>query len=828
MPSLTRAEARDRAAAVTVEGYDLDLDLDRGRDHFGSVATVRLTVAAPGTDTLVDLRPVTLHAVTLDGTALDPASLHDGRLALPGLAPGPHVLVVDATMAYSRDGQGLHRATDPADGEDYVFGHTFLDAAPRVFACLDQPDLKAPLRVRVTAPEHWTVLGNGAATREAPGRWRLADTPPVPTYATTVCAGPWASVTAEHDGIPLGLHARRSLAEHLTAQAPQMLEVTTRSFDHYHDLFGVRYPFGHYEQVFVPEFNAGAMENPGCVVLREDLVFRGPASREQVLVRSSTIAHEMAHMWFGDLVTMRWWDDLWLNESFAEYHAYRTLVATGLFPDAWVEFGVARTMWGYAAERAPSAHPVAGAPAPDAASALENFDGISYAKGAAVLRQLVAHVGEDAFDGGVRTYLRERAHGNGELADFLGAMSDAAGRDLTAWSRAWLETTGVDAVAVADGAVLVTPPREHPADRSHTLDVAGFGAGAERWRATVTTSGARTPLTHTTPPDREGADARLVVPNAGGLTWAVVDLEEATLAALDRELPGVPEAHARSVVWVALLSGVYRGVVDPRRAVAVLESAWPSETDEAVMTRVAAQVVDRVVPAFLPEPEQPGATARVAAAARALLAAAEGRGSGTGAVVAARVLARTTDDGPLLWGWLRGADVPAGLAGDADFRWLVVRALASRGELAPEDVDSELARDDTVAGRLAALTARAAVPTAAAKAEAWRRLTAGPGLSNHEAVAVAEGFWLAPERDLVRPYVARYGEALASMAGWLGGDALERVAVAAYPSRVVEEATAQASRDVLTRGDLPPVVHRAVLDADSRLREALRSRARFG
>ncbi|HYN28334.1 MAG TPA: M1 family aminopeptidase [Dermatophilaceae bacterium] len=789
MPALTRDEARARAAALRVDSYDVDLDLDRGPEHFGSVTTLRLTVPEPGTTTFVDLRPVELHAATLDGGLLDPAALADGRLALTGLDAGEHVLVVDATMAYSRDGQGLHRTTDPVVGEAYVFGHSFLDAAPSVLACVDQPDLKAPLRVTVTAPEHWTVLGNGAATREAPGRWRLAETAPVPTYGVTVCAGPWASVTGEHDGIPLGLHARRSLGDHLAAQAPQMLEVTALSFDHYHRLFGIRHPFGHYQQVFVPEFNAGAMENPGCVTFREDVLFRGPATREQLLVRSSTIAHEMAHMWFGDLPTMRWWDDLWLNESFAEYHAYRTLVETGLFPDAWVEFTIARTMWGYAAERAPSTHPVAGAPAPDAAAALENFDGISYAKGAAVLRQLVAHVGEAAFDAGVRSYLAERAHGNGELADFLAAMSAAA-------------------------------------ERSHTLDVAGFGGGAERWRAEVTTSGPRTALPAAA--ERSAAGTPVVVPSAGALTWAAVELDGATVAALDEELARVPDPVARSVLWVALLSGVYRGGVDPRRAVLVLEAALPLEPDEAVLTRVAAQVTDRVVPTFLPEPEQAGATGRVAAAARALLERAERDGASTGAVVAARLLARTSEDHAELRSWLRGDGVPAALAGDADFRWLVVRTLAAAGELGPGEVDAMRAEDDTVAGRLAALTARAAVPTAAAKAEAWRLLTAGPGLSNHEAVAVAEGFWLTPDRDLVRPYVARYADAVAAMGGWLGADALARVAGTAYPSRLVEAATAEASRAALVRTDLPVVVHRVVLDADSRLHEALRSLERFG
>ncbi|MEO7423274.1 MAG: M1 family aminopeptidase, partial [Ornithinibacter sp.] len=337
MPSLTRAEAVTREHLIVVESVVVDLDLDQGPEVFGSRSVLTFRCREPGGATFVDLRPRSVAAIRLNGLKIDPSTLLDGRLPLHDL-PADNVLVVDATMAYSHHGQGLHRSTDPADGEDYVYGHLFLDAAPTVFACFDQPDLKAPYTVTVSAPTDWTVLGNGAATQSAPGRWELSTTRPLATYFVTVCAGPWASVTAEHDGIPLGIHARRSLGEHLREQAEQMLAVTRACLDHYQLLFGIRYPFGDYHQVFVPEFNAGAMENPGCVTFRDTYVFRGAATPDQILVRDNTIAHEMAHMWFGDLVTMRWWDDLWLNESFAEYMAYRALSALGV-TNAWVEFG---------------------------------------------------------------------------------------------------------------------------------------------------------------------------------------------------------------------------------------------------------------------------------------------------------------------------------------------------------------------------------------------------------------------------------------------------------------------------------------------------------
>ncbi|GAA4407506.1 aminopeptidase N [Fodinibacter luteus] len=826
MPSLTRAEATARAALLTVDAMEVDLDLDRGPEVFGSRTTIRFTCHDPGGRTFVDLRPRALHAVSLNGAALDPASLAEGRLVLTGLA-AQNVLEVEATMGFSHDGQGLHRSTDPADDEDYVYGHLFLDAAPTVFACFDQPDLKAPYTVAVTAPEGWTVLGNGGATVTAPGRTELATTPPLATYFVTVCAGPWASVRDEHDGIPLGIHARRSLGTHLREQAGHVLETTRACFDHYHRLFGIRYPFGEYHQVFVPEFNAGAMENPGCVTFRDTMVFRGAATPDQVLQRSNTIAHEMAHMWFGDLVTMRWWDDLWLNESFAEYMAYRAVTEVTEFADAWVEFGVVSKMWGYAAERAPSTHPVAGSPAPDALSALGNFDGISYAKGASVLRQLIAHVGDEAFTAGVTEYLRSHAFGNGELAEFRAAMEVASGRSLAAWSAAWLETAGADRLAVEHGVLLRTPPADHPADRPHTLDVAAFAGGRELARVDVVAECDRTPV--------PGLDAvppgAIVVPNASDLTWAEVSLDAATTDALVEGLADVPDADARAVVWVALLGAVHRAEVDPRTALAVFAAAWPRETSSAVLSRVALLVTTQVVPLFLPPAEQEPALARVADAADELLARAAGIRGDAGsalAVLAARVWARTGSDTDRLRRWAAGDGIPDVLEGDDDFRWGVLRRLATLGRLADDEIEAAEAADRSLAGSLAALGVRAVRPTSAAKEWAWGRLRDDTELSNHAALAVGGGFWVAPDPELVRPYVDRVGDLLVGMSARMGDDALSRVVTAMHPTRLVEEATATASGAILARADLTPGVRRAVVDADHELREALASRRRFG
>ncbi len=823
MPSLTRVEARRRAELLHVERMGVELDLDRGEQHFGSRTTIGFRCTTPGASTFLDLRPVELRSLTLNGRPLDPGSVVDGRVELVDLA-AENELVADAVMAYSHDGQGLHRSVDPADGEHYVYGHLFLDAAPQVFACFDQPDLKAPYAVSVTAPAHWTVLGNGAATRDGERQWRLATTLPLATYFVTVCAGPWASVRAEHDGIPLGIHARASLREPLERQAAQMLEVTRQSFDYYHRLFGIRYPFGDYHQVFVPEFNAGAMENPGCVTFRDTYVFRGAAARDEVLTRSNTITHEMAHMWFGDLVTMRWWDDLWLNESFAEYMSHRTLVAATEFTDAWVDSTVARKLWGYAAERTPSTHPVAGAEAPDAQAALQDFDGISYAKGAAVLRQLIAHIGDDAFISGISAYLRGHAQGNGTLADFLDAMERASGRDLDAWSRAWLLTAGADTIGAdaRTGVVTRAVPAAHPADRPHTLDVAGFADGTEVFRVRAAVLADHTEV----PALAEAPAAQLVVPNASDLTWATVSLDAGTLAALPEHLAEVPDAQARAVVWMALVDGVCLGTVDPRDLLAAFGRAWPHEVNDSVLNRVAAVVTARVVPEFLPPAEQAQAEGLVAAAAGTLLSGSE-PGS-TAALVGARVLARTSADAGLLGRWLGGDGLPSGLEGDSDFRWVVARNLAARGLLDVAGIEDLRRADETLQGSLSALTARAALPGAASKAWAWEQLTTNRRRSNYELNALAQGFWLGRDPEDVGPYAVRYFAEVPALAEWVGADAVGRVATLAYPSRVVEPRTAEASAAALAGDHLSPAVRRSVVDADSELREALRSRGRFG
>ncbi|NHN55232.1 aminopeptidase N [Calidifontibacter sp. DB0510] len=827
MAVLTRTEAVDRSALIDVTSYAVDLDLTQGEERFGSRSEIRFVCREPGAQTFLEVKAVEVRSITLNGNAIDPTTVTDGRVTLNNLQ-ADNTVVVEATMAYSHDGEGLHRAVDPADGLVYTYVQAFLDAAPAVFACFDQPDLKAPFEVTVTAPPDWIVAGNGAATQEQPGHWRLATTRPLATYFFTICAGPYVSVTDEHDGIPLGVHARASLQDELVKHAPHMLQITKQSFDYYHRLFGIRYPWGEYHQFFVPEFNAGAMENPGCVVLRDQYVFRGAATRADVLLRSNTISHEMAHMWFGDLVTLKWWDDVWLNESFAEYMAHRCVSEATEFAEAWVDFGVARKHWGYGADRSPSTHPIAGTPAEDGNAALTNFDGISYAKGASALRQLAAYVGDEAFIAGVRDHLTKHSFGNATLADFLAAVSRASGKDLDRWATAWLRTPGTDTIAVRSGdgeqmsgvQIVRATPAQFPAERPHVLDVAGFTDGAQIWReGPFTLDSAAESL-----PDLDGKlRPKLLIPNASDLTWAIPSFDIATVEAMADQLGRVTDSQARQIAWSGLLNGMATSTVDPRVVLDVFTAAWPVETDESLRQILAARV-PLGLEVFLPYAERESATAQLADAARRSLESS----TGPQQVVAARLLAQTSAEEELLGRWASGRDLPPALEGDIDFRWAAMLRLAALGA-ADEARITELADEDgTMSGRQSTLGCLTARPTREAKDWAWDQLEHHTELSNYEALAIAGQLFVASDPDLVRRDVERYFTVIPALAGRYGEFAVKRIAMAAFPLTLTESAAVQAVHTALAADqEMTAGVRRALVDCAARLDEAMLSQQRF-
>ncbi len=819
MPSLTVDEARTRSALLEVEHYDLALDLGGGSKTFGSVSTVDFRCLDTDATTFVDVRPENLLSATLNGRGLDVTELSDGRLPLRGLGTN-NQLVIEAEMAYSHDGEGLHRSVDHADGNVYVYAMTFLDAAPRVFACFDQPDLKARYTLSVQAPPAWSVLGNTPATQHAPGHWQLRETLPLSTYLITLVAGPYHSVRREHDGIELGLHCRQSLAPHLDKDADELFTVTAQAFDAYHSLFDIRYPFGDYHQAFVPEFNAGAMENPGCVTLRDGLLFRSAATHGEHSDRARIVAHEMAHQWFGDLVTMRWWDDLWLNESFADYVAYRVTHEATDFDDSWVSSAFTRKYWGLVADQRPSTHPVAGNGAADAASALNDFDGISYAKGSATLKQLNAHLGDEIFFNGVRAHLRQHSYGNATLADLVQAWTDAGAKDLDDWVTGWLRTAGVDTLqadTTEQGYVVRRmPPEQFPAERPHSVVVQQFGEGVAGARVAVTIAEPTTTL-----PIERDRDLPFVHIDSRDDTWAKLRFDLESVEALSRVLPTIADPVARASIWTGLRDAVDDAHFDPRELLTLMELTLPAESEDIALSTLlgtARRSLSRLVP-------ESGTLERVAALAYRCLQVAPTGSSRQ--VAAARAWLSNEPDADRLRSLLAGDHVPDGLVMDTEMRWTAVLRLCVLGEAGEGLIMAELARDDTSEGEVHAAECRAAIPDPRSKERVWAAITSEAAMSNYELYALCGGFWQPEQVELCAPYVERYFTELPKTSAFRSGWVVQGSAIEAFPRYAVEPRTLELAQALIDRPGVPTLVLRAVLDQSDGLRRALASRDRY-
>ncbi len=817
--TLTRDEARRRADLLEVASYEVALDLSGlpDGDAFGSVTTLRFRCREPGAATFLELDGELL-TLERDGRVVEPV-VEGNRILLADLA-GQEVVRVTARCRATRTGEGLHRAVDPADGEVYLYAQAFLDDAQRIFACFDQPDLKARVQLTVTAPDGWQVLANTRPERDG-DRHVFAPTEPVATYLVTLAAGPWHGERRWHGrpgagGIELGVWCRRSLAAHL--EAGELLDITAACLDLQQEAFGRRYPFGDtYDQVFVPEFNAGAMENPGMVTLSDDaFVFRSRTTQGARRQRAEVIAHEMAHMWFGDLVTMRWWDDLWLNESFAELMGVRTVAqaaerGTLPFGGGWPGFALARKGWGYRADQLPTTHPVAGSVA-DNRTALLNFDGISYAKGASALRQLAAWLGEEAFLDGVRDYLAVHAWGSTDLADLLRVLERAGGRDLKAWARAWLRETGVPVLRVEDGAVLQQAPMLRP----HRLGVGCYdedGRGGLRLvaRIEVDVTGARTPVD--LPP------AVLVLPNDGDLTFAKVRLDPASLAVALARTGDVVDPLARAVLWGALWDTTRDGELPAASFVDAVLAGVGAEDDAQTATLLLSQARQAASLYSVDGPELLGRLHRHAAAA---VAAAEPGGDLQ--LVHVRALATASTTGGQLRTWLDGGELPPGLVLDSDLRWHLLTRLAALGEAGAPEVAAELARDRTASGEQHAAHALAARPDPQAKEAAWAELLGGGELSNGRAKALAGGFWQTGQDEVLRPYAARWASDAPGLFARRTPQLATAVARLLFPSTLVEPATLAATD--LVPGGLPPGLQRVLLEERDDLARALRARGR--
>ncbi|MEV4945889.1 aminopeptidase N [Streptomyces sp. NPDC053755] len=830
MSVLTRDEAQTRAQLLDVQHYAVELDLTTGDETFASAAVIRFTARTTG-DTFVELKPEALHSATLDGVALDPATLAGNRLPLPGLTAGEHELRVTAEMRYSRTGEGMHRFTDPTDGESYTYTQLFMEDVQRVFAAFDQPDLKAVFELSVRAPEGWTVLSNGITERRPDGSWKAAPTPPISTYLVCVAAGPWHSVRTEHAGLPFAIHCRRSLAPHLDADADEILDVTKACFDRFHEMFEEPYPFDSYDQAFVPEFNAGAMENPGLVTFRDEFVYRSAVTVTERQTRAMVIAHEMAHMWFGDLVTLRWWDDIWLNESFAEYMGYQTVnEATRRFPDTWVDFAIERKAWGYDADQRPSTHPVAPDPAavPDTASALLNFDGISYAKGASALRQLVAWMGEKDFLAGINAHFKRHKFGNATLADFIDNLASATDRDVHAWAERWLRTTGVDTLTprpdVEPARTTLTVRRD--GSRPHRVTAGLYDRDLIDGRRLVLRDRLDLDITDTPtgPVELRGPRPALIVLNDGDLTYAKVRLDETSLETALRTLSGIPDALTRAVVWNTLRDMVRDGELEPAAYLETAHAHLPEETDlaivQGVLTFARTQIADRYVPAD----QRPAALALITSLARDLIRRTED-GSAPGLrLTAVRTFIGSATQPDTIAAWLAEGTVPGGPETDPELRWRILARLAVLGAVDEAAIDRELARDPSATGQEGAARCRAALPTAQAKAAAWSRLFDTDDLSNYLFSATAQGFWQPEQAELVREYVPRFYPAATALGARRGPAIAEAAGRHAFPAYAVDADSLALGHAHLTDETPIPALRRKLVDQLDDLARALRVR----
>jgi aminopeptidase N len=738
--SLTYDEARARGARISNVTYAIDLDLT-SRESFGCRTTVTFDLVDPRATTFLELTHADDLRLTVNDAAVASPAYDGHRITLHDLKPVNEVLV-EARIPYVNDGDGMHTFTDPADDATYVAAYAGMDLSQKVFACFDQPDLKAPITLTVRAPEAWTVIGNGSAAGHVDGAHTFSTTPPISTYLFTVCAGPWHSRSWEHAGLPFGWHARASLAAELDRDFQNMKEVTEACFDFYTRTFDEPYPFDSYDQVMGPGHNWGAMETAGCVTFRDEYLPRNEPDAGEVVDRATVIAHEMAHMWFGDLVTMKWWQDTWLNESFADFMGFHVAHETGV-AGAWPDFSLNRKPTGYSADGRRSTHPIAedAEHLVDVDTAFTNFDMITYAKGASVLHQLVIWLGWDTFVAGTNVYLTRHRFGNAELADYLEALDSVTDRDVRGWAGAYLRTTGFDTIRVTrDGTV---PVLRREGSRPHRFSVTALDGTLVSGTRVVDLGAEPVALT-------EFAGAA-VVPNAADEAYAAVVLDDASWQAVVDGLSALPDPLLRAVVWSNAITRVRSGRLTSPAFMDLVEAHLGTESDPVVFD----SVLRRVNRIMVPQWTAPEALAAAQASVAESCAAALDAGDRDRGLAAMRGLASSTSDAGLLRRWLDSGRARSGLEVDRDTRWVAVRRLVVLGEEGSALVEREASADRSSSGHQASLTALASRPDAAAKADAWTRIV-DPTVSNRDFDALVAGLWTPGQEEVCEPYLARY------------------------------------------------------------------------
>ncbi|RZS31331.1 aminopeptidase N [Herbihabitans rhizosphaerae] len=846
-PNLTRDQAQQRAALLEVQSYTVELDLTDGggkpgEDTFRSHTTVTFRSREDGATSWIDLVAASVDRATLNGVELDLSGYReDTGIVLPSLAAS-NELTVEATCRYMNTGEGLHRFVDPVDGGVYLYTQFETADAKRMFACFDQPDLKSVYQLTVTAPEDWKVISNAEAKiaggEGGAARHVFATTKPMSTYLVALVAGPYAEwreeYTDEYGTIPLGIYCRASLAPHMDAD--RLFTETKQGFDFYHRNFGVTYPFGKYDQCFVPEFNAGAMENAGCVTFLEDYVFRSRVTRYSYERRCETLLHEMAHMWFGDLVTMRWWDDLWLNESFATFASVLAQADATEYVHAWTSFANIEKSWAYRQDQLPSTHPIA-ADIDDLQAVEVNFDGITYAKGASVLKQLVAYVGLEHFLSGLKVYFDKHAWGNATLADLLAALEEASGRDLSGWSAQWLETTGLNSLrpsfAVdADGkftefAVLQTGARPGKGElRTHRIAIGVYddvdGRLARTHRVEIDVDGERTDV-----PELAGVSrGKLVLVNDDDLSYCTMRLDPGSLTTLIDRVGDIDEPLPRTLCWSAAWEMTREAELKARDFVTLVCHGLPAESEVGVVQRLLLQAQTAI--SSYSDPQWAADTFggwRIFTDRILELARAAEPGSDHQLALVNSLAGSVLDEEKLvvLRGWLDGSAPLPGLTVDTDLRWRLLHALVAHGAVADAEIDAELERDSTATGARHAERARALRPTEEAKAEAWRRAVEDDELPNAVNESIIAGFSHPSQKKLLEQYRERYFEDVAQVWARRSSERAQPVAVGLYPAWSVTEETVRAA-DSWLAAEHPAALRRLVSEGRAGVLRALAAR----
>jgi len=849
--NLTRDEAHERADLLSVAAYDIALDLTTGPTTFRTRSTVYFSVAREGASSFIDLIAASVEQITLDGESLDPATHFDGvRAQLPALSSGAHKLTIDATGVYMNTGEGLHRFVDPVDEEVYLYTQFEVADCRRMFAVFDQPDLKATFAFTVTAPAHWQVVSNEptpdpqgvrttGVTREVPSAtWTFAPTPSMSCYITALIAGPYDvvrdKVQTRNGTVPLGILCRKSLTPHLDAD--NIFDVTKRGFTFYEKEFDCAYPFTKYDQIFTPEYNMGAMENAGAVTYNEMYVFRAKVTEAIIERRALTILHELAHMWFGNLVTMQWWNDLWLNESFAEWASTTCQAEATQWDTAWTTFGTAEKSWAYQQDQLSSTHPIV-ADIRDLEDVEVNFDGITYAKGASVIKQLVAYVGREPFTAGIREYFSDHPWENTTLTDLLDHLVRASGRDLHAWSRLWLETAGVNTLSLAvttdnrdvisTAVITQSAVEEFPTLRPHTLAIGSYSVVGDQMervsRVELDVAGERTEVPALVGQYRPD----LLLVNDDDLAYAKIRLDERSMATILANPRGFTNSLPRALVLGAAWDMTRDAEMSARDFCDLVLDTLPGETDSTLL-RVLLSQMQTAARLYVAQGHRHETLALVTARLRELAGSAlPGSDAQLQLVSAFAGYAHRNEDVVWVRGLLEGSAALDGLAIDTEMRWTLLTSLATAGHAAESEIEHELQQDDTATGRERAARALASIPTAGAKAKAWHMVIEQEGLPNQTVDAVAQGFVKVHDTGLLTPYVEKYHTMLTTLWASRTHAIAESVVEGFYPVTLANRELVDASQSWLDANpEANPALRRVVSENRDGVRRALAAQLR--